>query len=125
MRWGPGGMVRVGRGGFNFYPSPHLHIPPNRAASSPSHSLTLSQAAEALESLDSYPAEPEVHAYLLDRLTRVTHLDQLYELHYQMITLGKVRGVRGGLKGGIGGCGLGGRVEGGGRGKLYELHCYK
>lgn len=37
-----------------------------------------------------YPAEPEVHKYLLDRLTRVTDLDQLYELHYQMITLGKV-----------------------------------
>mgnify|MGYP001807275312 CR=1 FL=1 len=41
-----------------------------------------------------YPAEPEVHKYLLDRLTRVTDLDQLYELHYQMITLGKVS-VRG------------------------------
>jgi hypothetical protein len=30
-----------------------------------------SKSPEALEDLDRYPAEPEVHAYLLDRLTRV------------------------------------------------------
>lgn len=47
-----------------------------------------------------YPAEPEVHKYLLDRLTRVTDLEQLYELHYQMITLGKVRHTHGGGGGG-------------------------
>eukprot|EP00879_Flechtneria_rotunda_P009795 GHRR01010245.1.p1 GENE.GHRR01010245.1~~GHRR01010245.1.p1 ORF type:complete len:866 (+),score=370.37 GHRR01010245.1:246-2600(+) len=48
------------------------------------------QAAESLESMEIYPAEPEVHQYLLDRLTRVTDLAQLYELHYLAITLGKV-----------------------------------
>jgi hypothetical protein len=50
----------------------------------------LLQSTDSLESVEMYPAEPEVHKYLLDRLTRVTDLDQLYELHYQMITLGKV-----------------------------------
>jgi hypothetical protein len=48
------------------------------------------QAAAALEQLESYPHEPEVHAYLLDRLTRVAGLTALYELHYLAITLGKV-----------------------------------
>jgi hypothetical protein len=48
------------------------------------------QAAAALEQLESYPHEPEVHAYLLDRLTRVAGLEALYELHYLAITLGKV-----------------------------------
>jgi uncharacterized membrane protein len=52
--------------------------------------LLLLQAAAALEDLDSYPHEPEVHAYLLDRLTRVAGLEALYELHYLAITLGKV-----------------------------------
>lgn len=51
------------------------------------------QAAESLESLDMYPAEPEVHKYLLDRLTRVTDIESLYELHYLAITLGKVGGI--------------------------------
>jgi hypothetical protein len=53
--------------------------------------LLLLQAAAALEDLDSYPHEPEVHAYLLDRLTRVAGLEALYELHYLAITLGKVK----------------------------------
>lgn len=58
------------------------------------------QAASALESVESYPHEPEVHSYLLDRLTRVAGLQQLYELHYLAITLGKVSwGGGGGWKG--------------------------
>eukprot|EP00775_Hariotina_reticulata_P005834 gene5834-6075_t len=47
------------------------------------------QSPDALEDLERYPAEPEVHAYLLDRLTRVADMAQLYELHYLAITLGK------------------------------------
>jgi hypothetical protein len=78
----------------------HQHLfcyPPPFATSSAIHpfspitpSTTPPQAAESLEALEAYPAEPEVHKYLLDRLTRVTDLDQLYELHCHMITLGKV-----------------------------------
>ncbi|KAK9909469.1 hypothetical protein WJX75_002712 [Coccomyxa subellipsoidea] len=46
-------------------------------------------AEEALEDLDRYAPEPEVHKYLHSRLMHFD-LDTLYELHYQMITLGKV-----------------------------------
>ncbi|KAK9835034.1 hypothetical protein WJX81_005688 [Elliptochloris bilobata] len=44
---------------------------------------------QALEDMDRYAPEPEVHKYLHSRLMRFD-LDVLYELHYQMITLGKV-----------------------------------
>ncbi|KAK9817100.1 hypothetical protein WJX72_009565 [[Myrmecia] bisecta] len=43
----------------------------------------------ALEDLDEYAPEPEVHKYLHSRLMGFD-VDTLYELHYQMITLGKV-----------------------------------
>lgn len=66
----------------------HSHYSPSPHPSS--HPSPTQQATEALEALEVYPAEPEVHRYLLDRLTRVTDLDTLYELHYHMITLGKV-----------------------------------
>ncbi|BDA42645.1 probable protein ROS1A at C-terminar half [Coccomyxa sp. Obi] len=46
-------------------------------------------AEEALEDMDRYAPEPEVHKYLHSRLMHFD-LDTLYELHYQMITLGKV-----------------------------------
>lgn len=46
-------------------------------------------AAEAIEDLDDYAPEPEVHAYLRSRLLGFD-IETLYELHYQMITLGKV-----------------------------------
>lgn len=86
-------------------------VPLCHKASNLLHSpFLLCQAAEALEALEVYPAEPEVHKYLLDRLTRVTDLDQLYELHYQMITLGKVRSTG---AGGEGGDQLVGRCRGG------------
>lgn len=48
------------------------------------------QSESALEDLDQYPQEPEVHIYLHKRLMAFD-LSTLYELHYQMITLGKVR----------------------------------
>jgi hypothetical protein len=44
----------------------------------------------ALEDLDQYPDDPEVHKYLHKRLMAFD-LSTLYELHYLMITLGKVR----------------------------------
>lgn len=47
------------------------------------------ESAEAIEDLDSYAPEPEVHAYLRSRLVGFD-VGTLYELHYQMITLGKV-----------------------------------
>ena len=46
-------------------------------------------AQEAVEELDDYAPEPEVHMYLRSRLLGF-NLETLYELHYQMITLGKV-----------------------------------
>ncbi|KAH7615570.1 hypothetical protein Ndes2526B_g09681 [Nannochloris sp. 'desiccata'] len=46
-------------------------------------------AAESIEDLDDYAPEPEVHAYLRSRLLGFD-AETLYELHYQMITLGKV-----------------------------------
>jgi endonuclease III len=46
-------------------------------------------AAESIEELDDYAPEPEVHAYLRSRLLGFD-IETLYELHYQMITLGKV-----------------------------------
>jgi endonuclease III len=46
-------------------------------------------AAESIEELDDYAPEPEVHAYLRSRLLGFD-VETLYELHYQMITLGKV-----------------------------------
>ncbi|KAK9864815.1 hypothetical protein WJX84_000513 [Apatococcus fuscideae] len=47
------------------------------------------EAAQALENMDEYAPEPEVHKYLHSRLTALS-ISDLYELHYQMITLGKV-----------------------------------
>ena len=47
------------------------------------------QSEAALEDLDQYPDEPEVHKYLHKRLMAFD-LSTLYELHYLMITLGKV-----------------------------------
>lgn len=49
------------------------------------------QSEAALEDLDQYPDEPEVHKYLHKRLMAFD-LSTLYELHYLMITLGKVWG---------------------------------
>ena len=47
--------------------------------------------------MDAYPQEPEVHAYLRTRLAPFD-LPTLHELHYQMISLGKVvRGVCAGV----------------------------
>jgi len=46
-------------------------------------------AAESIEELDDYAPEPEVHAYLRSRLLGFD-IETLYELHYQMITLGKI-----------------------------------
>ncbi|KAL4855186.1 hypothetical protein ACK3TF_004177 [Chlorella vulgaris] len=46
-------------------------------------------AEQAVEDLDDYAPEPEVHAYLHSRLLGFD-VETLYELHYQMITLGKV-----------------------------------
>ena len=46
------------------------------------------QSETALEDLDQYPEEPEVHKYLHKRLMAFD-LSTLYELHYLMITLGK------------------------------------
>ncbi len=53
------------------------------------HVLLLAEAVQALEDLERYPDEPEVHKYLHSRLTAFD-LETLYELHYLMITLGKV-----------------------------------
>ncbi len=53
--------------------------------------LHITQSEAALEELDQYPEEPEVHRYLHKRLMAFDH-QTLYELHYLMITLGKVRG---------------------------------
>lgn len=47
------------------------------------------EAGHAIEDLDDYAPEPEVHAFLRSRLLKFP-TDTLYELHYQMITLGKV-----------------------------------
>ncbi|KAK9821663.1 hypothetical protein WJX74_006085 [Apatococcus lobatus] len=47
------------------------------------------EAAQALENMDEYAPEPEVHKYLHSRLMALS-ISSLYELHYQMITLGKV-----------------------------------
>lgn len=47
------------------------------------------EAGHAIEDLDDYAPEPEVHAFLRSRLLNFP-IDTLYELHYQMITLGKV-----------------------------------
>jgi hypothetical protein len=47
------------------------------------------QAEQALEQLDRYPQEPEVHKYLHSRMMAFD-ISTLYELHYTMITLGKV-----------------------------------
>uniref|UniRef100_A0A1D2A9X5 J domain-containing protein n=2 Tax=Auxenochlorella protothecoides TaxID=3075 RepID=A0A1D2A9X5_AUXPR len=44
---------------------------------------------DAVEALDDYAPEPEVHKYLHSRLVGFD-VETLYELHYQMITLGKV-----------------------------------
>ena len=44
---------------------------------------------DSIEDLDDYAPEPEVHAYLRSRLLGFD-IETLYELHYQMITLGKV-----------------------------------
>lgn len=43
----------------------------------------------SLEALNEYPAEPEVHRYLFQRLMAFD-ITTLYELHYLMITIGKV-----------------------------------
>ena len=47
------------------------------------------ESEHALESLDEYAPEPEVHRFLHARLMHF-HPDALHELHYHMITLGKV-----------------------------------
>ncbi|KDD76021.1 hypothetical protein H632_c392p0, partial [Helicosporidium sp. ATCC 50920] len=44
---------------------------------------------EAVENLDEYAPEPEVHTYLKKRFMEF-NLEIIYEVHYQMITLGKV-----------------------------------
>ncbi|KAK9786588.1 hypothetical protein WJX73_005236 [Symbiochloris irregularis] len=46
-------------------------------------------AEQALEDLDRYAPEPEVHKYLHSRMMHFP-VTTLYELHYLMITLGKV-----------------------------------
>jgi hypothetical protein len=48
------------------------------------------ESEAAIEELDDYAPEPLVHAFLRTRLLGLLSLTQLYELHYQMITLGKV-----------------------------------
>lgn len=47
------------------------------------------QGDTPLEVLEQYPEEPEVHSYLHKRVMAFD-VPTLYELHYQMITLGKV-----------------------------------
>lgn len=47
------------------------------------------QSEKSLEQLDRYPHEPEVHKYLHSRLMELD-IATLYELHYLMITMGKV-----------------------------------
>lgn len=56
------------------------------------------QAVKELEDLDTMPREPEVHKYLHSRL-EAFDTDTLYELHYMMITLGKVGQVGVGRRG--------------------------
>lgn len=56
------------------------------------------QAVQELEGLDTMPREPEVHKYLHSRL-EAFDTDTLYELHYMMITLGKVALARRGSRG--------------------------
>jgi len=48
------------------------------------------ESEAGIEELDEYAPEPAVHAFLRTRLLGIMSLEQLYELHYQMITLGKV-----------------------------------
>ena len=54
-----------------------------------SSSFRCFQSTEKIEDLDLYAPELEVHKYLKERLS---HFDfsTLYELHYLMITMGKV-----------------------------------
>ena len=47
------------------------------------------EAAAALEELEEYAPEPAVYTYLRARLSCID-FEILYELHYHMITLGKV-----------------------------------
>lgn len=47
------------------------------------------ESSQAIEDMDDYAPEPEVHAYLRSRLLGFD-IETLYELHYQMITLGKI-----------------------------------
>lgn len=47
------------------------------------------QSEAALEHLEQYPDEPEVHKYLHSRMMSFDQ-ETLFELHYLMITLGKV-----------------------------------
>ena len=46
--------------------------------------------ASVVSQVDKYAPETEVHKYLHSRLASFD-IATLYELHYQMITLGKVR----------------------------------
>jgi len=48
------------------------------------------ESEHALEQLDEYAPEPEVHRFLHSRLAARFEVEELHELHYQMITLGKV-----------------------------------
>ena len=64
----------------------HLLVPPN--SPQPPVPPPPLQSETALEDLDQYPEEPEVHKYLHKRLMAFD-LSTLYELHYLMITLGK------------------------------------
>jgi hypothetical protein len=51
--------------------------------------LPCAQSEVAIQDLDQYPEEPEVHRFLHKRLMAFD-VQTLYELHYLMITLGKV-----------------------------------
>ena len=48
------------------------------------------ESEHALEQLDEYAPEPEVHRFLHSRLAARLDVEELHELHFQMITLGKV-----------------------------------
>ena len=48
------------------------------------------QAEQALEELREYANAAEVYDYLKERLSTSFSVETLYELHYHMITLGKV-----------------------------------
>ena len=48
------------------------------------------ESEHALEQLDEYAPEPEVHRFLHSRLAARLEVEELHELHFQMITLGKV-----------------------------------